>query len=315
MLRNWRHHSRLWRAVRRGYGAIKRGCRIAALPPLAYYQYVLKCRHYYSAKCLSRHSELPPFSERPFNKYLKRGASGRMKLRFASGMLDFMELSFTHDGLDLIYSGEREGMLLADIELKSGETARLKLMRSRFPREGDLGLYLFDAADALVYAITFSIVGKGQLLISGVQGPGPEHGAEMVKEMTKQMHGLRPKNLLLSAVYVIARQYNLSAIKGITDQTHIKSQHLRSSYNAFWEESGGQPDHCGWFDLPDSEPQRDVETVKSQHRSAFRKREALRAAAMANTARTLRWYSAPVTAIPTPDSYHAEDMASHGGQA
>lgn len=315
MLKNWRHRSKLWLSLRRGYGVIKRVFRIAALPPVVYYHYVEKCREYYSARCLSALSELPPFSERPFNKYLKRGASGRTKLRAANAMLDFLEHQFSHDGLDLIYSGEHEGMLLADIALKSGENAQLKLMRSRFPREGDLALYLFDSADELVYAMTFSVVEQGQLLIGGVQGPKPERGAEIVKEMTRQMHGLRPKNLLLSAIYIIARQYNLSSIKGISDKTHIKSQHLRSSYNAFWEESGGLADNNGWFDLPDCEPLRDIETVKSQHRSAFRKREVLRTAAMTDTARTLRWFSAPQVAPRQADPIAAEDMASHGGRA
>jgi uncharacterized protein len=110
--------------------------------------------------------------------------------------LDMIENSFSHPALEKIYSPTNEGIVLADIELKSGDFAQLKLMRSKFTREGDLGLYLFNEQQQEVYGLTFSFGDKGELFVSGLQGPASENAAELVKSMTKLMHGMRPKNYL-----------------------------------------------------------------------------------------------------------------------
>ncbi|WP_173634639.1 VirK/YbjX family protein [Paramixta manurensis] len=298
MLKKWRQQNSAWQTMVRGYNVIKYGARMAAMPPFTLFSYSVKCHHYRSARLLRSVGNLPSFSERPFNKYLSRQWSGKKKLRAANAMLDFVEHSFSDEGILALYAPQGEGILLATIPLKSEGVARLKLMRSRFPREGDLGLYLFDDSDELVYALTFSIGENNRLYLGGLQGPKPEHGAERVKLMTKQLYGLRPKNLLISMVYGLAQHFAVTQINGVSDKAHIKSHHLKSSYESFWLECGAIASQQGWFRFPDEEPIRDIETVKSQHRSEFRKREALRAETLLAVSRTLCLYDGACPLVP-----------------
>ncbi len=103
-----------------------------------------------------------------------------------------------------------------------------------------------------------------------------EQSVDQVRLITKQMHGMRPKNLLMSAVYAVATFFHVKSILGVSNQCHIKSQHLKSSYDTFWLECNGTQTADGWFQLPIQEPVRDIESVKSQRRAEFRRREALR---------------------------------------
>ncbi|MGO1238468.1 MAG: VirK/YbjX family protein [Hafnia alvei] len=257
------------------------------------------CNEYYSAQLLNpvTNTISHPFIKRPVNKYLNRKWSGKQKLRTAMKTLDVIEHAFSRKALEILYSADNDGIVLADIELKSGDIAQLKLMRSRFTREGDLGLYLFNENQEDVYGLTFSFGPKGELYLSGLQGPNTENGAEIVKSMTKLMHGMRPKNLLISALYALAQHFHISTIAGVANKAHIKSQHLKSSYDNFWLECGGELNRQGWYCLPKSEPERDIETVKSQHRSAFRKREALREGVTDAVSRNLQRYAAGAKAI------------------
>lgn len=300
--KKWRHQSSLWRSLNSGYDAVKLGCRIAALPTFKYIKYKKMCRDYYSSQLLNHvtNTIAHPFIKRPVNKYLNRTWSGKQKLRTAMSTLNMIENSFSHQALEKIYSPTNEGIVLADIELKSGDFAQLKLMRSKFTREGDLGLYLFNEQQQEVYGLTFSFGDKGELFVSGLQGPASENAAELVKIMTKLMHGMRPKNLLISALYAIAQSLGVSSIVGISNKAHIKSQRLKSSYDSFWLECGGEIDREGWFYLPKSEPERDIETVKSQHRSAFRKREALRGQTTDSVARCLASHAVGQSAVTVP---------------
>ena len=51
---------------------------------------------------------------------------------------------------------------------------------------------------------------------------------------------------------------------------------IKADYDSFWLENDGLAHADGFYDLPPHEPLRDIQEVDSKHRSAFRKREALR---------------------------------------
>lgn len=52
-----------------------------------------------------------------------------------------------------------------------------------------------------------------------------------------------------------------------------------ADYDAFWQEQQGWTSGGGWYELPLQPERRSEAEVPSQHRSAFRRREALRAEA------------------------------------
>lgn len=81
---------------------------------------------------------------------------------------------------------------------------------------------------------------------------------------------------MVSAMYACAHAFAIDSVKGITETAHPRRKRLKSSYDRFWAENGGEAIEGGWFQLPPAEPERDVQQVKSQRRAAFRRREALR---------------------------------------
>jgi len=168
-----------------------------------------------------------------------------------------------------------QAIVLCDVELKGGERLHLSLEPSEFAKEGELGLFLRDALGERLYSLSFCL-GRDGILIGGLQGPRPSVEEGTVKWLGKEMHGLRPKNLLISAIYELARCLGIAPLLGIRDAAHSCSDKLRSSYDAFWLELHGQPHEQHWYRLPEREPERDIAEVKSQRRSEFRRREALR---------------------------------------
>ena len=194
----------------------------------------------------------------------------------ASYTLDLIEKTFTPEAVEKMFSAKREGLTVANIELKSGDFAQLTLIYSQYPREGDLTLHLRNETGDDIYLMSFSFGPEGQLYVCSLQGPSTDQSVEQVRLITKQMHGMRPKNLLMSAVYAVAAYFKVTSIQGISNNSHIKSQHLKSSYDTFWQECSATLTSDGWYQLPLQEPVRDIESVKSQRRAEFRRREALR---------------------------------------
>ncbi|MBB4862523.1 uncharacterized protein VirK/YbjX [Pseudomonas nitritireducens] len=184
---------------------------------------------------------------------------------------------------------------LCDVELKGGGQLHLSLEPSEFAKEGELGVFLRDALGERLYSLSFCL-GKDCILIGGLQGPRPSVAEGTVKWLGKEMHGLRPKNLLISALYELSRCLGGASILGISDAAHSCSDKLRSSYDSFWLELHGVPyEHC-WYRLPELEAERDIAEVKSQRRSEFRRREALRDHAVAEIRRA--WGLALAAEVP-----------------
>lgn len=164
---------------------------------------------------------------------------------------------------------------LCEIALKGGEQLYLSLEPSVFAKEGEVGLFLRDAAGERLYSLSFCL-GRQTIMIGGLQGPRSDLEEGLVKWLGKEMHGLRPKNLLISALYAFAECMSGLHIQGVSDAAHTCSHKLKSSYDAFWLELSGVRHERHWYRLPEREPERDIAEVKSQRRSEFRRREALR---------------------------------------
>jgi uncharacterized protein len=147
--------------------------------------------------------------------------------------------------------------------------------------EGELCLQLCDGNEMPLYNIVFSIVGarRPRLVIGCLQGPAGEGARDAVRALTRQLHGLRPKQLMLSLVHAFARRYGIQDIVAISNDAHPLRRTGRpvlSDYDAFWREQQGTAMAGGWFALPAAPVRKSEADVPSQHRAAFRRREALR---------------------------------------
>ncbi len=54
---------------------------------------------------------------------------------------------------------------------------------------------------------------------------------------------------------------------------HLPRWHaIQFDYNAFWSESGGQPESDGWYELPPTPVRRNIHEIKANKRSLYLRR-------------------------------------------
>lgn len=255
-----------WKHIRK---ACLRGLAAVASPGL-HWRWT-RCVHLNPAMT-ERYKEGPPVAQRHWRKYLCRSWGVSRRLAMLLGH---------YTQMDCLPADWRERLLalrpvpLCRVSLKSGDALELLLEPSDFFQEGELGLYLRDSGGERLYSLSFTL-GTGQLFIGGLQGPRTTVKDGTVGWLGKEMFGLRPKNLLLTALYTLAEQMGGRQLLGISDASHTCSHKLKSSYDAFWLEAQARRHDRHWYRLPEREPVRDIAEVKSQRRSEFRRREALR---------------------------------------
>lgn len=174
---------------------------------------------------------------------------------------------------------------LGSLTLKGGRQLRLCLCPPIFMGcEGELCIQLSDADDHPVYRIVLSVIDERQpaIVIGCIQGPGGQEGRDMVRELTRSMHGMRPKQLMLALVYAFAQHFGIERLLAVSNAAHPLRQRrksFRADYDAFWLEQKGRDVGQGWFLLPETPCRKSEFEIPSHHRSAFRRREALRIAA------------------------------------
>lgn len=240
----------------------------------------------------------PRLHERPQHDYINQSLSHARCYAIIESHYRYLFAHWPTTLVDRIYTGS--GASLGRLTLKDGSEAELML---RVPlgrsREGELAMYLLDASGRALSSIICTLADDGRsLLIGCLQGAAPGLGREEVREFTKQAHGMRPKNLLLSMLYALATATRVTEIRGVSNGAHPFSgddDKIKADYDSFWVECQGERLPDGFYALPLHEPARDEAQVESKHRSAFRKREALRHTACELMANALRDTSAPAT--------------------
>lgn len=146
-------------------------------------------------------------------------------------------------------------------------------------REGELSLSLTDDSGLQISYATLSFLDDGRTVIIGcLQGAANNAGRDVIRELTRQCHGLRPKNLLLSMIRSLAESMGTQRVLGIGNEAHpfASRNKIKADYDGFWQENGGVADGQGFYAMPVHEPERCESTVESKRRSEFRRREALR---------------------------------------
>ncbi|GLQ48048.1 membrane protein [Dyella lipolytica] len=222
----------------------------------------------------------PRMLERHMHRYVNAAWRRRQRLESLSQHYRFTLAQLPRSLFNAIYAQGHAslGMLVA----KDGTLLALCLRPPIFMGcEGELCLQLNDANGHPLYRIVFSIVDehRPRIVIGCLQGPNGENAREVVRVLTRNLHGMRPKQLMLSLVYAFARRYGIEQIVAISNAQHPlrrAGRPLHSDYDAFWEEQQGKPVDGGWYALPSSQTHKSEADVPSNHRSAFRRREALR---------------------------------------
>jgi len=181
----------------------------------------------------------------------------------------------------LMLRAARLGATLAQVSGKSGALYRVELRAVEpMEREGELVLQLYRE-DQLVYSTAFSFLRelRGDFVGVGcLQGPRMATGLDLIRTVTRDLHGLRPKRLLVTLVNVIGYATGCSAVRlvGNENRTVRRSQKqgkVHADYDAFWLECGALRRPDGDFEMPcTAVTAPDLSLVPSHKRSAARKR-------------------------------------------
>jgi len=258
----------------------------------------------------------PRLQERHQHRFLNRQWHREDRLQ---ALLVHYRLLLERWSADLFESVYVQGRAtLGSLALKDGSEARLHLRPpAHMACEGELTLELTDAQDNTLYRLVMTLIDDDTLAIGCIQGPAGVHGREAVRELTRNMHGMRPKQLMLVLAYAFAGQCGLRRILAVGNAAHPLQgrSRLYSDYDAYWLEQGGVAIEDGWFLLPAVLHHRTEAEIESKRRALFRRRAELRweAVKLLNDAlRPVAWWrdsmeaSAAMDALPPfPDMTRA----------
>lgn len=184
---------------------------------------------------------------------------------------------------DLLVTATLRDVALAELSGKSGRDFQLVLgPAGSLQKEGELRLRLeCDGLVLLSLAFTLSEqAGRPVLLVGCLQGSPDAAVRDAIRDATKELFSLRPRQLLLVALQAIAQAYGLTGIVGVCDRLHIyrhwrKRRDIMQSYDEMWQDLGGSRRTDGMFELPLAHQQRPLAEYPSNKRSAMARRQAL----------------------------------------
>jgi uncharacterized protein len=172
-------------------------------------------------------------------------------------------------------------IILADL----ADATQIRLHKSLlFEHEGELTVSLFKS-DQRLYSLTFTLGQIGAELAAyagGLQGLGSQEAIGIYRSLTHYMHGLRPRDLLVTAFRLLCGSLGVARILAISDSKricsnsyHCPGEQIFSSYDSAWIECGGVPMDDAFFELSPRLTQRSEKDIPSRKRAQYRRRYAM----------------------------------------
>lgn len=177
-------------------------------------------------------------------------------------------------------------------EWSANRIYRLQLTHDpRFYQEGELTLSLLcpELGEGALAILSTTLApaedGNLAMYIGGLQGAEHALGAPAIKDAGKDLHGLRPKSLIVIAAQLLANQLGCQHILATTAASHAYStderrqsgerQKMFFDYDAFWEECDGVREGEAFLALPLTSARRPREEMKPQKRPMYNRRYAM----------------------------------------
>jgi uncharacterized protein VirK/YbjX len=114
--------------------------------------------------------------------------------------------------------------------------------------------------------------------IGGIQGRNTDDALDIYRNLTKSLHGMRPRDFLIYALQILARATNVRHIYAVTDaQRHHRHAYfpkktLEGDYDKIWEDRSAIRVSDHFYELPLITERRDIDEIKSKKKSLYRKR-------------------------------------------
>ena len=157
-------------------------------------------------------------------------------------------------------------------------------------REGSIGIKLVELhSGQTIYSITCNLSEDENdrvLHIGCLQGTN-RHVIDSqikIKEITRTLHGLRPKALMLNLSLMFARYFEVNKVIAVSNKGHVyqalrylgsKRGAISSDYDSLWEEMSGQKVSKFFYQIPVKLERKDLTHLKRSKRNLYSKRYAL----------------------------------------
>jgi len=222
----------------------------------------------------------PDIYNKPFREYLYCNNTTKNKFNFIQSHYTYISKIFNTNNMKMLYS--LPGLELLKFELEDIGTLRVNLCYiPDLGKEGEITL-LLSINDADLYSIQFSFNQDNELnlVIAGIQSRGTVDN-DLIKKVTKKMHGLRPRNFLIFIIRQICEILDVKLILAIRSKYHIancshvsKTDKFQANYDQYWDEELGIKGEI-FYTLPLKESRKAIEDIASKKRSQYRKRYAM----------------------------------------
>ncbi|CAM3036418.1 VirK/YbjX family protein [Moritella viscosa] len=223
----------------------------------------------------------PEIIEKPLKPYLCVNWSSTDRIEHLTQHYQFIDDTFGKHASAVI-SGE--GVTILKFKSLSEQTYRIQLHKGT-SREGGIGIRLVNDKNQSIYALSCNISGTHTktMHIGMLQGPRDlvEDRHTLIKELTKSLHGLRTKSLLVEIALMLSRILGISEVKAISNKGHIyqairyigsKRNSVTFDYDGLWEEFEAKKLDPYMFGLSVFTPRKDPLTLKKNKRKMYTKR-------------------------------------------
>lgn len=166
-------------------------------------------------------------------------------------------------------------------------TLRLVLEKAPwFMREGELVLSIFVGIDR-VYSVAFSLgeeSGQKIIYVGALQGRSLENAMEIYRNLTHALHGMRPRDFLMSALKMLCSHIGVKKIWGISSscrQHHGKyfsgshKEKLLADYDEVWQEHDGVDMKNCFYSIPPVVAYREASEIPARKRASYKRRYAM----------------------------------------
>nr|WP_265413921.1 VirK/YbjX family protein [Photobacterium damselae] len=225
-------------------------------------------------------TQFPCLLEKPLKPYGNLGWSQARRTQLIVEHFTFMLKHFPYH-IDAIY--QNRGIVLYQFQDKDKRSYSINL-NSGERREGSLGLQLIDEYGQRLYSISFTIsTAENTLYIGSLQGPAESiyNRNETIKSLTKALHGLRTKALMVEVIMMFAQLFEIENICAISKQGHIyqalryigsKRNAVSFDYDELWVEYHSKRIDKYTYQLPTQPERKDVDQLNRTKRKLYTKR-------------------------------------------
>jgi len=152
-----------------------------------------------------------------------------------------------------------------------------------FLREGEIVLNLF-VRDQRIYSLAFTLGledSKPIVLVGALQGSNSEAAKVLYRDITRALHGIRPRDLLMVALKLLCGEFRISRIWAVSSDNrqhnspYFGDSHKEKvlvSYNNVWQEHGGIDYDNGFFEIPVSIRHKEMSEIPTRKRATYRRR-------------------------------------------